>query len=229
MNLKIKNIKGGEKILTVEDSILVSELKALVQAEFSIPSTYQKLIFKGRILDDSKTLSNYSLKGSDTIILASTYTEPEKKSDPEPVVALPPIMHPSRTTEEQKSIEENEIDPQTQTVNQGTFNFLIGNPQFEQILKIIREDPRSFEDFIMQLQTVNPELYDLIIKNKKEFIELVRGRDAESDQVQLTQEEFRDVKELMELGFSAQDCLEVYLGCGKNKEIAANLLFSNNS
>lgn len=227
MNLKIKNIKGGEKILTVEDSILVSELKSLVQAEFSIPPAYQKLIFKGRILDDSKTLSNYSLKGSDTIILASTYTEPEKNSAP--VAPEPPIINPPRATEEQKNIEEDRDNLETQAVNQGTFNFLVGNPQFEQILKIIREDSRSFEDFIVQLQTANPELYDLIIKNKKEFIELVRGREVESDQVQLTKEEFRDVKELMELGFTAQDCLEVYLGCGKNKEVAANLLFSNYS
>jgi hypothetical protein len=104
----------------------------------------------------------------------------------------------------------------------------MGNSNFEQIVKIIREDPRSFEDFITQLKQLNPELYDLINTHKKEFVELVRGREAESDQVQLTKEEFNDVKELMNLGFSAQDSLEAYLGCGKNKELAASLLFSNN-
>ena len=103
----------------------------------------------------------------------------------------------------------------------------MGNAQFENIVGIIRQDPRAFEDFIMQVEKSNPELYDLIIKHKKEFVELIRGREASSDQLQLTKEEFSDVKELMKLGFGAQECLDAYLGCGKNKELAANLLFSN--
>lgn len=224
MNIKIKNVKGGEKTISVEGSLKISELKSLVEAEFNVPPAFQKLILKGRILDDSKSLSDYSIKGTDTIILASTYTGAEKKPEPAPKSPEPEIIHQASNREERKSDERN---MQTRNVNRGTFNFLVGNPQFEQILAIIRENPRAFEDFIVQLESANPELFDLIVKNKAEFVELIRGRETGSGEVQLTKEEFADVKELMALGFSAQDSLDAYLGCGRNKEMAANLLFSN--
>lgn len=225
MNIKIKNIKGGEKIFTVEGNLKISELKSLVEAEFSIPPPFQKLILKGRILDDSKSLSDYSIKATDTIILASTYTGSEKKLEPAAKSPEPEIIHEARNREEQKT--EARDDWPSGNLNRGTFNFLVGNPQFEQIIAIIRENPRAFEDFIVQLETANPELFDLIIKNKAEFVELIRGRETGSGEVQLSKEEFADVKELMTLGFSAQECLDAYLGCGRNKEMAANFLFSN--
>ena len=207
----MKNVKGGEKIVQIQSEINVFELKSAVSREFAIPEEHQKLLYKGRILDDTKPISDYSIKDNDTVVLMSSYTPPSI-----PVPAANPI--PEVPYEE----EGEDLGVQAS----GTFNFLIGNPQFERIIQIIRNDPREFETFITQLEISNPELYDLINKNKKEFIELVRGKEMESDQLQLSPTEFRDVKELMGLGFSAQDSLEAYLTCGKNKEIAANFLFS---
>jgi Ubiquitin family/XPC-binding domain/UBA/TS-N domain len=210
MNIKVKNVKGGEKLVSVSAESSVYEMKSAIFLQFSIPEEHQKLLYKGRILEDSKQISEYSIKDSDTVVLMSTYTPPT----PAPLVPAP------------ATIEETEESLESETVRSGTFNFLLGNPEFEKIVNIIRSNPREFENFIVQLESTNPELYDLINENKKEFIELIRGRDTESDQLQLTRQEFTDVKELMALGFSAQDCLEAYLGCGKNKEAAANLLFS---
>ena len=215
MNIKVKNVKGGEKIVVVSEDSTVYLLKSAVFVEYSIPEEHQKLLYKGRILEDSKSLREYSIKNNDTVILMSTYTPPVPELPVSPIISNP--VAPGEDFDDEED---------TEPAKTGTFNFLVGNPEFERIAQIIRNNPREFESFIVQLKTTNPELFDLIDRNKREFIELVRGRDSESDQLQLTKEEFRDVKELMALGFSAQDSLEAYLSCGKNKEVAANYLFS---
>ena len=218
MSIKIKCIRGGEAVVSFDPNNSVLELKALVVVALSVPESQQKLIYKGRMLDDSKMLSEYSIKPGETVILmaSSTPIVPEKPAEehviqPAPVV---PVAH-----EQDESVEPHG--------RKGTFDFLIGNPEFEVITQTIRSNPRAFESFIVQLEHQNPELFDLIANNKKEFIELIRGRETKGDQVELSQEEFKDVKDLMALGFSAQDSLEAYLSCGKNKETAANLLFSS--
>ena len=254
MEIKVKNVKGGEKSFVVPETQLVSDLKLLIQEEFSIPASTQKLIYKGRILDDSKILSEYSIKPNDTIIMTSVssssssssststsagpqsssalISNPPVQSLPPPVLqgTSPPVPQASTPfSEEHKSVSSGLSAPSSDPHQKrtGTFDFLMGNAQFENIVSIIRQDPRAFEDFIIQVEKSNPELYDLILKHKKEFVELIRGREASSDQVQLSKDEFNDVKELMKLGFGAQECLDAYLSCGRNKELAANLLFSN--
>lgn len=203
----MKFVKGGEKTVQITESSTVFELKSAVALAYSIPEVQQKLLYKGRILEDSKSLNDYSIKNLDTVVLMSTYTAPEI-----PIVEAPPQLL------------ENEADDEE--VDRGTFNFLLGNADFEKIAQIIKNNPREFENFILQLETSNPELLDLINSHKKEFTEFISGRNADESQLQLSKEEFRDVKDLMGLGFSAQDSLDAYLSCGKNKEIAANLLFS---
>lgn len=241
MNLKVKNVKGGDKQVTVPEDASVLTLKSVVHTELGVHPQNQKLLFKGRILDDSKLLTEYSIKSNDTVFLMVSQSQSSQPvpvlSSPQPASIPPPLPAPEPPNVQQsepmppqnvpRAHEDHKNSGHPRPRNTGKFDFLIENPDFQTILQTIRNDPRTFESFIMQLEQQNPELYDLIIKNKKEFIEIVRGRETESDQVQLSKEEFKQVKELMELGFSAQDCLEAYLSCGKNKELAANYLFSN--
>ncbi|OMJ86459.1 hypothetical protein SteCoe_12040 [Stentor coeruleus] len=238
MNLKVKNVKGGDKQVSVSEDASVLTLKSMIHTELGVQVQHQKLLFKGRILDDSKLLSEYSIKNNDTIFLMVSQSQPSQPdpvlSNPQPV-SIPPAPEPPRAQQSEprpshnvpRAHEDHKTSGHPRPRVTGKFDFLLENPDFQTILQTIRNDPRTFESFIIQLEQQNPELYDLIIKNKKEFIEIVRERETETDQVQLSKEEFKQVKELMELGFSAQDCLEAYLSCGKNKELAANYLFSN--
>jgi hypothetical protein len=214
MSLKIKCIKGEEVLLPFSGEMLVSVLKSQIESSLNIPAGSQKLLYKGRLLDDSKLLSDYSIKPNDTVILMKS----EKPAVPAPVEA--PVEAPV-----DPPVPEAESDL---TVNPGgTFDFLMQSSEFLSILDTIRRDPRTFDSFIVQVEQQNPELFDLIMRNKKEFIALIKGDQTDKQEVQLTTEEFTDVKELMALGFTAQETLEAYLSCGKNKEIAANLLFSS--
>ena len=46
-------------------------------------------------------------------------------------------------------------------------------------------------------------------------------------QIQLTQDEVDAVERLAELGFEKHDCLQAYMACDKNFELAANFLLTN--
>jgi UV excision repair protein RAD23 len=58
------------------------------------------------------------------------------------------------------------------------------------------------------------------------------GMDGEGDeqqvmQIELTEEEAAAIERLCELGFPKEACIEAYLLCDRNEEMAANLLFQN--
>ncbi len=60
------------------------------------------------------------------------------------------------------------------------------------------------------------------------------GMDGEGDeqqvmQIELTEEEAAAIERLCELGFPKEACIEAYLLCDKDEEMAANLLFSSDN
>lgn len=53
------------------------------------------------------------------------------------------------------------------------------------------------------------------------------GRMPGQQVIHLTQQELQSVRNLQELGFSQQACLEAYLACDKNEDLAANYLINS--
>ena len=130
--------------------------------------------------------------------------------------------------------------PAANGANQGvegesTLGFLRENPQFQAIRAMVQGQPSILQPMLGELQRQNPQLYHLINSNQEEFLQLLNepsdyddmGADEDAEQVALTQEEHDACERLTALGFTMQQCVEAYLACDKNEEMAANFLFEN--
>jgi ubiquilin len=63
ININIKPTAGGAKInLDVQASATVEDLKGLLADKASMPASEQRLIYKGQILKDEKTLESYGAR-----------------------------------------------------------------------------------------------------------------------------------------------------------------------
>lgn len=71
MKIKIRLISDYEEFVEVMDTATVLELKALVLEQFSIRVENQRLIYQGRILEDTKTLQFYNITENSVIYLIS--------------------------------------------------------------------------------------------------------------------------------------------------------------
>ena len=73
MKLILKNLRQAEFEIDVESNLItVKELKLKIENEYSYDSDQIKLIYKGSILDDSKSLIQYNINENCQIIMMST-------------------------------------------------------------------------------------------------------------------------------------------------------------
>jgi UV excision repair protein RAD23 len=115
-----------------------------------------------------------------------------------------------------------------------TLAFLRDNPQFQAIRAMVQSNPSILQPMLGELQRQNPQLYHLINSNQEEFLQLLNepsdfevpgmGED-EMEQIELSTEENEACERLMALGFTMEQCVEAYIACDKNEEMAANYLF----
>ena len=60
-NVKVKSTSGGEKLVQVgtSEGAKISELKAAISQQANIPAQELRLIYKGQVLKDERTVGNY--------------------------------------------------------------------------------------------------------------------------------------------------------------------------
>lgn len=69
IELKIKLMEGADLMVNVKLSDSVHSLKEKIQAMSSIPIEQQRVIFRGRILENESTLGECNLEDQDTVFL----------------------------------------------------------------------------------------------------------------------------------------------------------------
>ncbi|KAK2565824.1 Large proline-rich protein BAG6 [Acropora cervicornis] len=63
MKISVKTLDSQTKNFTVSDAIKVKEFKEYIASEVNIPADKQRLIFRGKVLQDDKLLSEYGANG----------------------------------------------------------------------------------------------------------------------------------------------------------------------
>lgn len=115
-----------------------------------------------------------------------------------------------------------------------TLAFLRDNPQFQALRAMVQGNPSILQPMLGELQRQNPQLYHLINSNQEEFLQLLNEAsdfeaqgmgEGEMEQIELSKEENEACERLMALGFTMEQCVEAYIACDKNEEMAANYLF----
>ncbi|CAL6283140.1 unnamed protein product [Bathycoccus prasinos] len=104
----------------------------------------------------------------------------------------------------------------------------------EAIRAMVQGNPSILQPMLGELQRQNPQLYHLINSNQEEFLQLLNEPsdfeaqgmgEGEMEQIELSKEENEACERLMALGFTMEQCVEAYIACDKNEEMAANYLF----
>lgn len=113
-------------------------------------------------------------------------------------------------------------------------DFLRGNPQFQLLRRAVQANPQILGPMLQELGKQNPELLQQINSNQQDFLRLITEAPAEGEAegmaiptIELTPEDEVAINQLESLGFERGACIEAYLSCDKNVDLAATYLLEN--
>lgn len=69
MKINVKTVKGETIPFEAEAETLIKDLKLQIQTKLNVEPVNQKLIFKGKHLEDAKSLAELNVKNEDCFIL----------------------------------------------------------------------------------------------------------------------------------------------------------------
>lgn len=118
------------------------------------------------------------------------------------------------------------------------------NPQLQQMVEQVRQNPEILQMYMQQMSEQNPELLRFISENQSEFVNVINNSASnesagnESGQpprsqggapgnvIAVTAAERDEIEQLKAMGFQEHECIEAYIACNKNVELAVNFLLN---
>lgn len=101
MKITVKTLKGETHTFDVEPTLTIMELKVLIQGKLNVEPDAQKLIFKGKHLENPNTLADFQIVDGDCIIVMMqkkhTTAPAQEIAPPKPTVPAPqpaPVVTP---------------------------------------------------------------------------------------------------------------------------------------
>ena len=234
MKLIIQTVDKATFEVDVLDNGTLQDLRTQISTIKNHPSDQIKLIYDGAVLsDNTKKLSEYKLTdGAKLVILMQ-----KPKAAPK---------QPEKPVEEKKVVEDKFLESEMQNVQDPVQ--IPQMPQMPQIpgmpgqfANMAQQDPEGFmqmlmtDPFISQIAQQNPQFFAQVINDPNFLNNLVQAEPTEEDamyeivfdgEIQLTDEQKKDVNEIITMGFPFEDVIQYYIAYDHNKEMALNALFS---
>jgi len=238
----------GKKKITVntELSVTVLQFKEKMK-EHNFNPINTKIIYKGKILDNTKTLESYGITdGTDVVIMESKKNE-IKDVVKKPVIPavipttlppleinstvpanVPPVIAPAPVPEMPQL--PNNINPQNMQILFSNFmNSLMQDPE---INSAYQRNPEAFMQTINNPNFMNvmtpPNHHGHGAHNAYNHDDGDSSEDNDSNDdgivtLRFTKQEKNEIDELVAMGFEESEVIEVYIACEKNKEKTANM------
>ena len=69
MEINIKTMSGTRMIFTVDYNMTINNIKNMIEREACIIKEQQRLVYMGKILDNSKTVKDYNIEPNEHLML----------------------------------------------------------------------------------------------------------------------------------------------------------------
>lgn len=173
INIKIKQTSTNTTLdITISKESTVLELKKIIEEKTQIVPDLQNLVYKGRILSNNSTLSEYKLDNDHCIILVKKHVEKTEEKKTENVTSS---SNNNTTTNTTSQIPNSNVDPFSLFANAGLgglggglggnmdmnqINQLMGNPMYQQAMDQVLSNPQ-----MVQRMLDNPQIKPLLDQN----------------------------------------------------------------
>ncbi|EGD73008.1 hypothetical protein PTSG_04717 [Salpingoeca rosetta] len=114
--------------------------------------------------------------------------------------------------------------------------FLHIDPAFNQLRRLVHQNPAHLPSLLQHLASSNPDLVQLINDNQEDFYHLInapsvaampQGPPPGAQGLQLSPEDAEAIERLVAFGFDRATAAQAYFACDKDENAAANWLFEH--
>jgi len=228
MKLILQTVDKTTFEVEVPDDGTLQDLRNQISTVKNHPVDQMKLIYNGSILDNNaKKLTEYKLVEGTKLVVLLQKAKVETKQPVKP--EEPKVPMEQNPTDESINPEADQDDQPPQQNMVGQFaNLVQQNP--EAFMQLLMSDP-----FISQIAQQNPQFFAQVISDPNFVNNLVQAEPTEEDtmyekffegEIKLTDEQKKDVNEIVAMGFPFEDVIQYYVAYDNNKEMALNALFN---
>ena len=163
LTLTIKCSNASQTTVTIEPEASVLDLKAKISEVLSVPSSQQRLIYKGRVLKDESTLRDYDIQDGHTVHMVKGAAPTSANPPPPAAFSAPPVNTSNLGALFGNSAgATNPLDPTSRMHEQ-----LLRNPEMmQQIMSSpMMENLLNNPDMIRNMMMNNPQMQQLLDSN----------------------------------------------------------------